>query len=425
MGVVGCTARVISVADTDEESSSSASSTTDDPRDESEDDGTDGGGSPILDIGSVEPAQRFASILFVIDDTVSMGVSQLMLSGSIDALLDPLEAAGVDYRLAFTTTDNGNLWCGNDFISAPEGGNFVSSSCKTRLYDFVSVQANEHDICLQRCPLDELFFEPTTTEVDPTPRYRPWVERIGGVTNLAPETDLRLALGCIMPQGVAGCGFEQPLESMYKAILRTQRSDEDEYGFFNPAGLAVVVIVTDEIDCSYDTAWEEIFDPDGSRRFWPNTMEPVPTSALCWNAGVRCEGNPAALFCAPENYDVHRNSGVSDDEAVMRPVSRYTALLAGLGNVYVAGILGVPPGYASGDEEIRYTDEADPQFLHDFGIAPGCENGQIRAVPPVRTRLMIEETNGAESRDMFSICDLDYGAHLKTIADRILVRLPP
>jgi hypothetical protein len=428
LGVVGCVSRLIVFAETEGEGSSGDADVTSSTGSNSGSSGGEDSGAPTdLDVGGVAPpTERFVSILFVIDDSVSMGVPQIVLPSSMVALLEPLDEAGVDYRLAFTTTDNGNYWClPGGFISDPEGGNFVASSCATRLFDFVSTQENEQEVCLDQCLIDEVAIQPSSTELDPEPRARPWLESVRGATNLPPEVDLLDAIACVMPQGVAGCGFEQPLESMYRAIARAQTTGENEYGFFNPAGLAVIVFVTDEVDCSTNNAYDEIFAAEGSRVFWSNPEEAVPTSALCWNAGVRCEGgNGAMLSCVPENHDVDGVPGVSEDFAVMRPVQRYVDALAGLGNAYVAAIDGVPEGYASGGADIQYKDVGDPDFLRDFGIAPGCENGEVRAVPPVRLEAVVEATNGVGTRDLFSICDLDYGAHLKTIADRIVSRLP-
>ena len=47
----------------------------------------------------------------------------------------------------------------------------------------------------------------------------PWLERIDGLTNV-PE--LAEAIACAAPQGIAGCGHEQPLEAMRKALLRSK-----------------------------------------------------------------------------------------------------------------------------------------------------------------------------------------------------------
>ena len=48
------------------------------------------------------------SILLVVDNSGSMGTAQAILTSRITDLVAPLDAAGIDWRLGVTTTDNGN-----------------------------------------------------------------------------------------------------------------------------------------------------------------------------------------------------------------------------------------------------------------------------------------------------------------------------
>src|SRR5690606_38756229 len=103
-----------------------------------------------------------------------------------------------------------------------------------------------------------------------------------------------------------------------------------------------------------------IFLPDGNKVFWSLPDEQTsPTSAVCWNAGVECTGGPGTYDdCHSVNLDVDGNAvsdGRADQDAVMRPMSRYISLLQGLEQskqqinpgqeVLVAAIAGVPMGY--------------------------------------------------------------------------------
>ncbi|MEM9192483.1 MAG: hypothetical protein AAGF12_25135 [Myxococcota bacterium] len=67
--------------------------------------------------------------------------------------------------------------------------------------------------------------------------------------------------GCLSTPGLDGCGFEQPLEAALKAVTPSTSSleffrgtkgqaDQANAGFFRPDSLLIVVIVTDEEDCS-------------------------------------------------------------------------------------------------------------------------------------------------------------------------------
>ena len=72
------------------------------------DDGTGTGG------GTGNPVtEREVDIIFVVDNSGSMGEEQAYLAEGIAGLVDVLDQATppVDYRIAVTTTDNGNPWC--------------------------------------------------------------------------------------------------------------------------------------------------------------------------------------------------------------------------------------------------------------------------------------------------------------------------
>jgi hypothetical protein len=145
--------------------------------------GTDGGdpiGDPAIEV------IRDVDILFVIDNSGSMGEEQAILAANIGSFIIVLEDDDVDanYRIGVTTTDMGNPWCPPG-SSTPELGRLVMSSCKTRLNDFLfnNGAVDVQDLaCNDICPLTEAELEilPTTTDVDAEAKPRPWLERIGG-----------------------------------------------------------------------------------------------------------------------------------------------------------------------------------------------------------------------------------------------------
>jgi hypothetical protein len=69
-------------------------------------------------------------VLLVVDNSGTMGPGQIALTQAMDSLVARLDNEGLDYRIAVTTTDVGNPWCGT---TSPEAGNFVASSCRARL----------------------------------------------------------------------------------------------------------------------------------------------------------------------------------------------------------------------------------------------------------------------------------------------------
>lgn len=368
-------------------------------------------------------------LLLVIDNSGSMGTEQVRIAQAVAAFAQQVTAApGVDLRVAFTTTDNGNPWCGQ---TTPEAGNLKLSACTSRLPDFVfngaSTIDSTQEACLDLCGIESIPVLPTTTHVDEVASERPWIEVGPQGSNLG-EVTLEQALLCAAPQGINGCGFEQPLESMKKALERSASPSDPSYGFLRPWARLAVVLVTDEVDCSTDPAWEEIFLPEGNRVFWGDPDFAAPSSALCWNAGVECDSEgPDLGNCHPQNYDVDGN--VTDSaSAVMYSLTRYIEELQGVeaskqvyrpeGSVSVALIAGVPEGYAEGTAELVYTRDAmplDPQFQSDFGVDPGCESPTGQAVPPVRQRALAELFPVGADAAVHSVCGETYQPALDTI----------
>ncbi len=417
LAMLGCGAGPISGEDEVGESSSG------------EDDGCCGDDLPIQ-------VNKDVDILFVIDNSGSMSEEQAVLAANIGAFIDVLEAPDVraNYRIGVTTTDNGNPWCPAG-TTTPEGGKLVLSSCKTRLQDFLfSDTIDVQDLaCNDICTLSEAELEilPTQTDVDPNEVPRPWLENIEGKKNIPAGTSAAEALECFLPQGVNGCGFESPLESMYLALTRAVDSNESNYGFLRASAILAIVIVTDEVDCSHNKDWADIFSQDGNKVFWSDPSDPFPTSAVCWNAGVVCTGDPSSYdACDPVNKGIDGATEVSNANAVLHPLSRYLDLVQGLENakkdlnpnqdVIVALIAGV-----GSDGSIVYADVDDTdQFFQDsFGIGPGCTSlAGGTAVPPVRMR---DFTEAFTTANMFSICEPDYTPALAAIADQLRDQIRP
>jgi len=217
-----------------------------------------------------------------------------------------------------------------------------------------------------------------------------------------------------------------------------------------PAILSIV-FVTDEVDCSYNPNHETIFvpvnrqgsNPETLAAFWHDpsgTFDATasqPTSAVCWNAGVRCEGEGIYSSCAPVNLD---ESGQlvadedADEQAVLRPLSRYIGLVDGIESakqvidhnqeVLVSVIGGVTIGYP--DVGILYTESPDPagepNFVPNFGVGQGCVSADAQAVPPVRLR---DFAAAFGENNLFSVCDTDFGPALRSIADEIREEIRP
>jgi len=381
-------------------------------------------------------------ILFVIDNSGSMGEEQEVLAANFGAFINVLEDPDVqaNYRMGVTTTDNGNPACNG---TTPEGGGLRATSCLSRLSDFTFLSdppVDKEAACTSVCNHPTIEILPTATERDANRVPRPWIERIEDVTNVGGGVTMTEAFACIGPQGINGCGFEQHLESMYKGILRMQESSEKSYGFIREAAILAIVLISDEADGSINgNNGAAIFSPSGNRVFWEDTSRAQPTSAVVWNAGVLCSpaGGPTYDECHAENKDVNGNNlgpaTQADGSAVLHSLPRYINLVQDYENqkrvfdasqeVLLAGIVGVPNGYPG--VPIEYKDHSDPNEQINFGIGPGCLSSNGDAVPPVREREFIENFRVGSTPNLFSICDQDYSGALAAIAEKIAEQVKP
>lgn len=119
--------------------------------------------------------------------------------------------------------------------------------------------------------------------------------------------DIAERVGCLVRTGAGGCGFEQPLEAALKALtpaaselrFRQERggvieSDTGGHGsganagFLRESSLLLIVIITDEDDCS--TADMDLFSPSGA-----DPQYPSPITAPSADPGVQCAAHPTAL----------------------------------------------------------------------------------------------------------------------------------
>ncbi|MEM9455649.1 MAG: hypothetical protein AAGF11_15815 [Myxococcota bacterium] len=378
-------------------------------------------------------------LLVVTDNSGSMGGRQSRVAQAVAGFAQQALANGADLRIGFTTTDNGNPWCGT---SEPEAGRLRLSSCASRLGDFVFSELIDvaEQGCTDFCDLESLALSPTTTHLDAQPVVRPWVEVAPGQDNLG-GLDLEQTVLCAAPQGIDGCGFESHLESMHKALLRSESESDDSYGFLRPWARLAVVFVTDEVDCSVNPTWD-IFSSMGSRVFWSDPDAGQPTSAVCWNAGVECENEGVDLgACNPQNFDVEGN--VTDvDGAVMYSLVRFIEELEAIerskeiyrlgDSVGIAVIGGVPEGYLEGEAELVYSfggANSSAQFRDDFGVDPGCAEGAVNggsAVPPVRLRTMAELFPVGDRRTVATVCRDDFSPVFDDIVQAYAVpRLEP
>jgi hypothetical protein len=402
-------------------------------------------------------------LLFVIDNSGTMGEEQLNLSASLPLLLEKLQALtdneGLplhpDVNIMFTTTDVGHPEC---TTLAPEGympalGAPQSQACVERIDDFTGLDPDVPpfpEACMSGCPV---ALEPA----DPFIHFEGY---LGSTTNV-PGNNIAGALRCIGPQGINGCGYEAPLEAMFQAINPDASWNQGNKPFLRENAMLAIVIITDEEDCSVRAPEGYAYFTDPMQNtYWevnPDTgTKTNATSAVCWNAGVNCG--------APDSNGVYADCETIDT-GVLHPIDRYLdyleeEVIGGQGkDVVMLGILGVPsvtqhnhlPPFqpiAGGVWELSYRNWVDgPWPLGDiieegetaatkefeFGIGPGCTGldgmGGVtgQAIPPVRVK---EVCQGLDQDDQIrccieSVCDTDFSSALQCLTGMIQTVVTP
>jgi hypothetical protein len=301
-------------------------------------------------------------VLFVIDNSNSMETKQKRLAQDFPRLIQKLEQAKLDYRVGVISTDLG-------------AGGFSLASCETPGGDGGKLHSKPGQLAPAGCP---------------TPKDA-WIESKSGVTNV-PGNDVAAAFSCIARLGVGGCGFEQPLESMRRALDPALNLNP---GFIRPNAALVVVIITDEDDCSAKDP--NLFDP-------ANTALGPLTSFRCTEYGITCDVNgrtPGA-----------RQSCVPSTGSYLFDLQRYMDLLTQLkpsGDV----ILSVIAGPASPVEVAL--DGANP------ALKMSCTSADGGGLPAVRLSSLVGSFGKRGA--LTSVCDSDFGLALDMVGNLVVEQI--
>ena len=240
-------------------------------------------------------------LLFVIDNSGTMAVEQENLARNFPLLIRQLEdltdsqgnQVNADVQIMVTTTDFGNPLC-TPFEPdgyEPARGRPISSPCTHRIERFTGLGSSPDvvpeactNVCLNDAAPDGDFitFQGDANNI-PDSIMPTDIDGDG-----MDDSPVAQALACIGPQGIDGCGYESPLENMLQALNPEADWNTGGQPFLRPDALLAIAVVTDEADCSvmeYDIMMDEAF-----QEIDPDDMEPAPSSAICWNAGVSCNG---------------------------------------------------------------------------------------------------------------------------------------
>jgi hypothetical protein len=209
------------------------------------------------------PPSRKLDVLFMVDNSSSMMPSQMKLLGNLPKFMDVLtnQPGGLpDVHVGVISSDMG------------VGHNDIPG-CNGNGGDNGILQSTPRGTC-------------TSSTLTGGARF---ISNVGGVANYT-APDISTVFTCIAPIGDTGCGFEQPMRSLARALGADGFAPPAEnQGFLRPDADLAVILLTNEDDCS---ATSNTFYDVATQRNLASPLGP-PGNFRCSEFGHVC-GNPAA-----------------------------------------------------------------------------------------------------------------------------------
>ena len=329
-------------------------------------------GCPDRTIGSVVPVQgkvttmdipanprRQADILFVIDNSGSMKEEQDSLRANFSRFMDilkTLEGGMPDVHIGVATSDMGT--------SATDGTSLASGA-------FGCTQHGDDGV-MHGAPMVTGKF---------------LVDNGHGNTNYSGT--LEDAFSAMANVGTAGCGIEQHLGSMARALGNPANT-----GFLRPDAYLAVIVIGDEDDCSL--AHDQLFT---------SSTSPDAVNFMCTKDGIECDDTPNDMTTPGERTRCHP----SDHSQYVETVDHYATFLKGQKtdprDVIVAGIVGDTNPFA-------ITTKNQTSVLSPSCTYNGAGGTTQTAFPAIRTADFLEQF---QLTARSTICGADLSAALAQI----------
>ncbi|MCZ7686765.1 MAG: VWA domain-containing protein [Sandaracinaceae bacterium] len=367
-------------------------------------------GITVADVGKVD-------LLFVVDNSGSMSEEQVALayelprmiqilaSGDVDEdgdNLDALDFDGVrDLHVGVVTTDMGT------------GGHAAPSCARPDLGD------------------DGVLRTSGRTDLPGCSATYPNILDFRADSGVEPDA-FAASVGCVATVGTSGCGFEQPLEAMLKALTPTARQtwthpdfvpvgdpaapeglarpffggssphgNVANDGFVRDSSVLAIVTLSDEEDCSAHDP--ELFDP-ASVRYGETELN------------LRCFTYPEALHPIERYVNGLLQLRARPERLVFAPIVGIPVDLAPLPGETPDWDALAAPDCAARDP--RMCERIDPTL--GSRLVPSCSTGHGIAFPPVRIARVARElaARGANA-SVQSICDESYRGAVDAIVRQV------
>ncbi|MBT8495751.1 MAG: hypothetical protein KJO07_22065 [Deltaproteobacteria bacterium] len=336
--------------------------------------------APAVQTGHVvESTRPNLDLLFVIDNSGSMKEEQESLAANFPGFIDIIDAANPQ-------TGRPNLHIGviSPDLGGPAG---VDSRCSGN-GDGGSLLAVPRVRTDCTGPDGLYFIDRADSEGNRITNY---------------QGSLDDAFSCVAELGTDGCGFEQPLEAVRRAI-----DNPVNEGFFRKDSLLAIIFITDEDDCSMTDAG--LMEPaECSEPFDSGSCPLGPLSSFrCFEFGVECDqGNL-------RSPGVKSDCKPTDDSPYMQRLDAVAGAVRAIKDperVFVAAIAGT-----LGDALVELGGPAKDSPT----LAPACSSDAGVAASPYRLASFL---GLFPNQDLRSICDADLGPALGGIATEIGLRL--
>jgi hypothetical protein len=368
-----------------------------------------GAGCPSREVAQIDPRQqkeeykeipittnRKVDILFVIDNSGSMAEEQASLLanfGSFMNVLESIEGGLPDVHIGVVSSDTGIGYTAGGCNLDGDNGRLQNTArivgCSPPSGYFIK---------------DVQTTPPAGTSCEDNPdacRDR----------NYDAEAGLAATFSCIARIGTTGCGLEQHLEGMKRAL---DGRNPENAGFLRPDAYLAVILLADEDDCSAKN--NAIFNPDATM---VTQLGPF-SSYRCTEFGIQCRDdadNVILLDRSPRQYSPPNTCeprgapNTGDNEYFWHP-QHYVDFLRSLkpdpeNSLIVATIVGNPTPVAVGIEDSGPT-AGNPKLL------PSCQSANGVADPAVRLKWFSDQF---PNRNAFvSICNDDLSDGMDVIA---------
>jgi hypothetical protein len=347
--------------------------------------------------GKVYPLslEKDIDILFVLDNSNSMGLEQENLRKNFPKFIEALRAPSLNNKIP-------NVHLG--VISTDLGaGNYSLPSCEVSNGDGGKLLAQPRQA---GC-------------VGPSKSYIEYIEGVTNINNPAvgdPIDKVKQAFQCIAEIGTGGCGFESTIEAARRALDPKLNRNP---GFIRKDAFLAVVFITDEDDCSAQKP--QLFDPNQNQINDP--LGPL-TSFRCFEFGVQCDCPGGA--CKRTSMGARKSCKPAHNW--LYKVEDYKRFFEGLkpkGRLLMFAVAGPTDKVEVG------MDNQNPS------LRPSCQTSLGSAAPAIRIKALIDGIDKGENQGYFNegtnhnytqsldvnICSPDYSPALRLLGRKIVAAL--